>query len=227
MLVDQILALASLPVRPRRAMSALLDGGGVLNGLLLAVLASTVLWYGVLSGLATAGVSPGPVVVSPAAETEGGVEAPEPPLARPGWLLGLVVSGFGPIATVAGIVFLYVPASLLLVTLFDRLGSFGVALSRDFAGLLVCTLSAFAGAVYLSTGAFDHARSVLERFVESRPYDAEGLCRLGNACVALGEKAKARNIFERCVEAARTAPDHRQREVRPWQREAEKGLRGL
>jgi hypothetical protein len=47
--------------------------------------------------------------------------------------------------------------------------------------------------VYVSTGAFEHARSVLER----------------------------------CVVAARTAPDHRQREVRPWRRAAEKELRGL
>jgi tetratricopeptide (TPR) repeat protein len=84
-----------------------------------------------------------------------------------------------------------------------------------------------AGAVYLSTGAFEHARSVLERFVEKRPYDPEGLERLGAAYRALDEKEKARSLFERCIEAARTAPDHRQREVRPWRREAERELRGL
>jgi tetratricopeptide (TPR) repeat protein len=329
----------------------------------------------------------------------------------------MIVSAFGPIATVAGLVFLYVPATLLLVTLFDRVGSFAVSLRRDFAGLLVCTLSAFtaaflpvglvgllggrsapilvallalgalgfaalmvvaletacganpgpalatvalswlsfalqgfvlflaspwilffayramqgqaldllgglgarrsfrryleastlnprdadahyqlglihlqrrqlreaaerfgraveidpgevdaqfqlarlarqdgrweesirhleavlardpqhasfeawreAGAVYLSTGAFAHARSVLERFVDNRPYDAEGLYRLGAAYQGLGDGARARDLFERCREAARTAPDHRQREVRPWRREAERALRAL
>jgi Tfp pilus assembly protein PilF len=415
MLAEQIQALASLPLRPRRAMSALLDGGGILPGLLLAVVASTALWYGILSGLATAAVAPAPLVASPAAGTEDG--GPEQPLPRPGWALLMIVSAFGPIATVAGLVFLYVPATLLLVTLFDRVGSFGVALRRDFAGLLVLTLSAFtvaflpvglvgilgshtppvlfallaagalafaalmvvaletacganpgpalatvalswlsfglqgfllflaspwilffgyramqgqaldvvgglgarrsfrryleastlnprdadahyqlglihlqrrqvreaaerfrraieidpgevdaqlqlariarregrwedsirhleavlardpqhasfeawreAGAVYLSTGAFAHARSVLERFVENRPYDAEGLYRLGATHQGLGDGARARELFERCVEAARTAPDHRQREVRPWRREAERELRGL
>jgi len=43
----------------------------------------------------------------------------------------------------------------------------------------------------------------------------------------LGDSEKARELFERSVEAARTAPDHRQREVRPWRREAERELRGL
>jgi len=81
--------------------------------------------------------------------------------------------------------------------------------------------------VYLSTGAFSHARTVLERFVENRPYDAEGLHRLGLAHKGLGDREKARELFERSVEAARTAPDHRQREVRPWRREAERELRGL
>ena len=409
MVTDQVRTLASLPFRPRQAMSALLDGGGVAAAVLLALLASTVLWYGVLSGLAMAASPPADPGLAP--ETPAAVA---PPLA---WLLVMVLSAFGPIATVAGLVFLYVPATLLLVTLFDRVGSFAVALRRDLAGLLVCTLSAFtvsflpvglagllgglpapvliallaagglgfaclmvvalqtacgadlgpalasvalswlsfgfqgfllflaspwllyfgyralqgeavdilgglgarrslrryleastlnprdadahyqlglihlqrrqlreaaerfrraveidpreidaefqlariarqegrwedairhlervlaadpghssfeawreAGAVYLSTGAFSHARTVLERFVENRPYDAEGLHRLGMAHKGLGDREKARELFERCVEAARTAPDHRQREVRPWRREAERERRGL
>jgi hypothetical protein len=105
-MIDQVRALVLLPFRPRRSMSVLLDGGGVLAALLLAALASALLWYGVLAGL-------------------------------------MPLSGFGPIATVAGLVFLYTPATLLLLTVFDRVGSFGVALRRDFGGLLVCMLSAF------------------------------------------------------------------------------------
>ena len=385
-------------------MSSLLDGGGLLAAVLLALLASTVLRYGLLAGLAALGSAP---VSSPS------VAAPPPPA----WPLLMIVSAFGPVATVAGLVFLYLPATLLLITLFDRVGSFAVALRRDFAGLLVCTLSAFtvaflpvgllglvvglrapvrlallavavlgfaalmvvalqtacgadlspalatvalswlsfglqgfllflaspwilffgyramqgqaadvlgglgarrsfrryleastlnprdadahyqlglihlqrrqlreaaerfrraveidpgeidaqlqlgriarqegrwedsirhleavlsrdpqhasfdawreAGAVYLSTGAFAHARTVLERFVENRPYDPEGLYRLGVAYKALRETEKARSLFERSIESARTAPDHRQREVRPWRREAERELREL
>ena len=34
-------------------------------------------------------------------------------------------------------------------------------------------------------------------------------------------------LLERCVVAARTAPDHMQRDVRSWRRAAEKELRGL
>lgn len=392
--------------------------------LVLAALTSTLLWYGTLVGLASAGsgsVSTPRAVAPPAAPPESAMaaereaETEAPP--SPAWPLLMVASSFGPISTVAGLVFLYVPATLLLVTLFDRVGSFGVALRRDFGGLLVCTLSAFtvaflpvglaglagsipppvriallgaaalgfaalmvvalqtacganlgpalatvalswlsfglqgfllflaspwilyfgyramqgqaldilgglgarrsfrryleastlnprdadahyqlglihmqrrqfqeakerfrraveidpgevdaqfqlariarqegrwedaiahlesvlardpqhasfeawreAGAVYLGSGAYEHARTALERFVENRAYDPEGLCRLGMAYKALNETEKARSLFDRCIEAARTAPDHRQRDVRPWRREAERERRGL
>lgn len=415
MMADQIQTVLSLPFRPRRAMSALLDGGGVMPALLLAALASAMLWYGVLVGVA-AGAREAATPAAAASDAGAGAEA-SPPERPQLWPLLMLASSFGPIATVAGLVFLYVPATLLLVTLFDRVGSFAVALRRDFGGLLVCTLSAFtvaflpvgltglagnvpapmlsalvgvgvlgfaalmvvalqtacganlgpslatvalswlsfglqgfllylaspwllyfgyramqgqaldilgglgarrsfrryleastlnprdadahyqlglihlqrrqfkeaaerfrraveidpgevdaqlrlariareegrwedsirhleavlirdpqhaafeawreAGAVYISTGAFEHARSVLERFVENRAYDPEGLYRLGMAHKGLKETEKAKSLFERCVVAARTAPDHRQREVRPWRRAAEKELRGL
>ena len=404
MMADQILTVLSLPFRPRRAMSALLDRGGVLPALLLAALASAMLWYGVLAAVA-AGTG----------ARAAGAESPSHD--SPALPLLVLASGFGPIATVAGLVFLYAPATLLLVTLFDRVGSFAVALRRDFGGLLVCTLSAFtaafvpvglaglvgsvptamllalvgagvlafaalmvvalqtacganlgpslatialswlafglqsfllylaspwllyfgyqamqgqaldilgglgarrsfrryleastlnprdadahyqlglihlqrrqldeaaerfrraveidpgeldaqlqlariareqgrwedairhleavlsrdpqhaafeawreAGAVYLASGAFRHAQSALERFVEKRAYDPEGLYRLGLAYKALNEPEKAKDPFERCVVAARTAPDHMQRDVRSWRRAAEKELRGL
>jgi len=83
-----------------------------------------------------------------------------------------------------------------------------------------------AGAVYLATGSFEHARTVLSRFVEDRAYDPEGLYRLGLAHKGLGETEQARACFERCSEAARTAPCHRRSELRRWRREAEKELRG-
>ena len=419
-MIDQVRTLVLLPLRPRRTMSALLDGGSVAQALLLAFVASAVLWYGQLSGLATAPHRPAPprAAVLSSGDREPAAEPLPPPPTRPtpSPLLA-IVAAFGPIATVAGLVFLYVPATLLLVTLFDRIGSFAVALRRDFGGLLVCTLSAFtvaflpaglagiagiapapvllallaagalgfaalvvvalqtacgadtgpaiaavslswlsfglqgfllflaspwllyfgyramqgqtldilgglgarrslrryleastlnprdadahyqlglihmqrrqlreaaerfrraieidpgeldaqfqlariarlegrwedairhlesvlasspqhssfeawreAGAVYLSTGAFTHARTVLERFVEDRPYDPEGLHRLGMALKALGKRDEAGDLFRRAIEAARTSPDHRQREVRPWRREAERELRGL
>ncbi len=419
MLAAHLRALASLPFRPRRAMCGLLDNGGILTSLLLAAIASAVLWYGlgagVLGAFRASAVTPQTAAPSANGPVPGATTMAQPP--TPMWPLMMAMSGFGPIATVAGLVFLYVPATLLLVTFFDRVGSFTVALRRDFGGLLVCSLSAFtvafvpvglvgllaavplpvllgllgigvlafaalmvvavqtasganlvpalaavglswlsfalqslvlfiaspcilyygycalrgdivdirgglgarrsfrryleastlnprdadahyqlglihlqrrqlpeaaerfrraveidpaeidahlqlariarqegrwpeaiqhleavlsrdpahsayeawreAGAVYLATGAFANARTVLERFVENRPYDAEGLCRLGTAHKGLGDAATARDLFGRAVDAARTAPDHRQREVRPWGREARRELRSL
>ncbi len=422
MLADQVRALALLPFRPRRAMSSLLDRGGILLAVLLAALASAVLWYGLMAGLATSLTTPAPPAdpgASPAHDLASQETAAPPPALT--WPLMVAASGFGPIGTVAGLVFLYVPATLLLVTLFDRVGSFAVALRRDFAALLVCSLSAFtvaflpvgvlglvarlpvsvllavlalgalafaalmvvalqtacaahtgsavatvglswvafglqgfllfpllfvaspcvlflayraiqgqavdvlgalgarrsfrryleastlnprdadahyqlglihlqrrqtreaaerfaraveidpgeidaqlqlariarqegrfqvtiqhleevlsrdpghaafeawreAGAAYLATGAFEHARTVLERFVENRPYDPEGLYRLAMAQKGLGDPVAARGLLQRCLEAARTTPHHRRREVQPWRREAEKELRLL
>src|SRR6185436_16663659 len=62
----------------------------------------------------------------------------------------MMASGLGPLMGVAALVFLYVPATLL-VTLFDRVDSFSVAFGRDFGGLLVLTLSSFT-AVFLPLG---------------------------------------------------------------------------
>ncbi len=75
-----------------------------------------------------------------------------------------------------------------------------------------------AGAVYLATGAWEHALMVLERFVSAHPYDPEGLYRLGLAHKHLGHADGARAHFARCEEAARTAPGHLRREARAWAR---------
>jgi Flp pilus assembly protein TadD len=77
------------------------------------------------------------------------------------------------------------------------------------------------GATYMGAGDFANARPMLERYVENRPYDAEGLYHLGLAQKRLGEAEKARETFERCIEAARTAPDYRRRELRRWRKLAE------
>jgi tetratricopeptide (TPR) repeat protein len=73
-----------------------------------------------------------------------------------------------------------------------------------------------AGATYVDAGDFAQARMPLERFVEQRPYDAEGLYLLGRVRLELGEREAARELLRRCVEAAETAPSFRRREVRRW-----------
>ncbi len=60
------------------------------------------------------------------------------------------------------------------------------------------------------------ARAALEKYVERRPYDPEGLYWLGKSLAALGENAAARDCFEGCREAVKTAPGYRRRAVGHW-----------
>jgi TolA-binding protein len=80
------------------------------------------------------------------------------------------------------------------------------------------------GGTYLEVGQFEHARDMLTRFVDNRPYDPEGLYTLGLARRELGDKEQATELFRRCVEAARTTPHYRQHEVRRWRSLAERQL---
>ncbi len=73
----------------------------------------------------------------------------------------------------------------------------------------------------------EEARAALERFDERRNYDPEGLYYFGETLSKLGEKEKAREIFDRCVEAEKTNPYHRHGRMRQWRRLAEKQLKAL
>jgi Tfp pilus assembly protein PilF len=84
-----------------------------------------------------------------------------------------------------------------------------------------------AGAVYVATEHFEHARTVLARFVENRPYDPEGLYLLGTALARLGDVPGAADAFTRCAEAAGTAPEYRRRELRSFRQRAEQALAEL
>jgi tetratricopeptide (TPR) repeat protein len=83
------------------------------------------------------------------------------------------------------------------------------------------------GATYLAAGMLDEAKSALDRFIERRPYDAEGLYLLGETLRQLGKTPGAREMFVRCVEAANTTPYYRRGEVRKWARLAQKQARTL
>jgi cytochrome c-type biogenesis protein CcmH/NrfG len=80
------------------------------------------------------------------------------------------------------------------------------------------------GATYWQAKMFDEARQALETFVERRPYDPEGLYYLGKVLQAQGEMEKAQEMFEQTIESAKTSPDFRRRELRQWQKLAEKEL---
>jgi len=80
------------------------------------------------------------------------------------------------------------------------------------------------GGTYFDAGDLANARAMLERYVDKRPYDPEGLCLLGQALKKLGEKDKAREVLRQCVDAAKTAPDYRRGELRRWRKRAEAEL---
>jgi Tfp pilus assembly protein PilF len=80
------------------------------------------------------------------------------------------------------------------------------------------------GATYIEAGDFANARPMLERYVENRPYDPEGLFWLGLALKKLGETDKSREMQARCIEATKTAPDYRKGELRLWRNRAQQEL---
>jgi tetratricopeptide (TPR) repeat protein len=72
------------------------------------------------------------------------------------------------------------------------------------------------GATYLAANALTEAREFLEKFIERRPFDPEGLYLLGQTLKALGETEKSSEMFQRCIEAVETSPEHRRGQERKW-----------
>ena len=83
------------------------------------------------------------------------------------------------------------------------------------------------GAIYVSVGQHADACKELAQYVERRPYDPEGLFYYGEALEGLRRTAEARQMYERAIEAARTAPRYRRRFTAKWSRAAQKQLRRL
>jgi Tfp pilus assembly protein PilF len=83
------------------------------------------------------------------------------------------------------------------------------------------------GETYAAAGRHLDARPSLEHYVDQRPYDPEGLYFLGLTLLKLGETTKAREMFERCVEAEKSNPYSRRTRLRKWRKQAEKQLRSL
>ncbi|HEX8737622.1 MAG TPA: tetratricopeptide repeat protein [Pyrinomonadaceae bacterium] len=80
------------------------------------------------------------------------------------------------------------------------------------------------GATYLAANMLAEARDALEKYVERRSADAEGLYHLGKVLKAQGETERAREMFEQAIESAKTSPDYRRRELRYWGKLAEKEI---
>ncbi len=80
------------------------------------------------------------------------------------------------------------------------------------------------GATYLEAGMLVEAREALEKYVERRPVDSEGLYYLGKIYKTQGEKDKAREMFEQAIESAKNSPDYRRRELNQWSKLAQKEM---
>jgi hypothetical protein len=80
------------------------------------------------------------------------------------------------------------------------------------------------GATYLDAGMLKEASDALEKFVDRRAVDPEGLYYLGRVLKAKGDNDRARDLFEEAVQAARTSPYFRSRQLGQWSKLAQKEL---
>jgi len=80
------------------------------------------------------------------------------------------------------------------------------------------------GATYLAAGMLNEAYEPLDKFVERRPVDPEGLYYFGRLLKAKGERQRAREMFESAIESARTSPYFRSRQLGQWVKLAEREL---
>jgi tetratricopeptide (TPR) repeat protein len=81
------------------------------------------------------------------------------------------------------------------------------------------------GATYIAAGQYDDARTALERFLEHRESDPEGLYLAGRAHAGLGHQREAASLMEACINAVKTAPAYKYRLEKRWLNEAQQFLR--
>jgi tetratricopeptide (TPR) repeat protein len=81
------------------------------------------------------------------------------------------------------------------------------------------------GATYLAAGQFEDARETLERFLENRNLDPQGLYLMGRALAGLGRGREAAASMQACIEAVKTAPAYKYRTEKRWLNEAQQFLR--
>lgn len=80
------------------------------------------------------------------------------------------------------------------------------------------------GATYLTANMQGDARDALEKFIERRVADVEGLYYLGKVLKAQGELERARELFAEALESAKAAPYYHRANLKQWTRLIEKEL---
>jgi tetratricopeptide (TPR) repeat protein len=81
------------------------------------------------------------------------------------------------------------------------------------------------GATYIAAGQFEDARDALERFLDNRQMDPEGLYLMGRAHAGLGHRREATSSMQACIEAVKTAPAYKYRTEKRWLNEAQQFLK--
>lgn len=80
------------------------------------------------------------------------------------------------------------------------------------------------GATYLDANMFKEATDTLEKYVDRRPVDPEGLYYFGRSLKAQGNNDRAREMFEQAVDSVNSSPHYRRREIQKWRKLAEKEI---
>ncbi|MEQ1603494.1 MAG: hypothetical protein ABL999_01345 [Pyrinomonadaceae bacterium] len=80
------------------------------------------------------------------------------------------------------------------------------------------------GATYLGANMLTEARDALEKYVERRSADVEGLYYFGKVLKAQGETARASEVFAEAVASAKASPTFKRRTTRHWSKLAQKEL---
>jgi tetratricopeptide (TPR) repeat protein len=82
------------------------------------------------------------------------------------------------------------------------------------------------GATYIAAGQYSDARDALEKFLDRRTNDPEGLYLMGRAHAGLGDNQEAASSMQACIEAVKTAPAYKYRTEKRWLNEAQQFLKG-
>jgi tetratricopeptide (TPR) repeat protein len=82
------------------------------------------------------------------------------------------------------------------------------------------------GSTYIAAGQYGDARDALERFLDRRSNDPEGLYLIGRAHAGLGHTQEAASSMQACIEAVKTAPAYKYRTEKRWLHEAQQFLKG-
>jgi tetratricopeptide (TPR) repeat protein len=82
------------------------------------------------------------------------------------------------------------------------------------------------GATYIAAGQFADGRDALEKFLDRRENDPQGLYLMGRAHAGLGESQEAATSMQACIDAVKTAPAYKYRAEKRWLHEAQQFMKG-